>query len=123
MEKIKKMKNIILKKVFFLFTTLILILNTACSLTVPVRGSVQNTDEAFTGTATGYLDRSGVLTITSNKGTTCTGNFVYATARQGEGVFICDDGRSGPFTFVSTGLKGTGYGDLGGSRFTFTFGN
>ena len=94
----------------------------ACSMTLPVKGLVQNTDETFTGTATGYMGGSGDLTIVSNKGTTCTGNFVYVTSRNGEGVFQCSDGRSGPFTFVSTGSRGTGHGDLGGDRFTFTFG-
>lgn len=98
------------------------ILVSACSMTLPVKGTVQNTNETFTGTATGYIDRSGVLTIVTSEGATCDGDFVYVTSRQGEGVFTCDDGRSGPFQFVSTGTKGTGHGDLGGERFTFTFG-
>jgi hypothetical protein len=93
-----------------------------CTATADVRGVVQNSNETFTGTATGYMDGSGTLTITSSKGTHCTGNFVYATSRNGEGVFQCSDGRSGPFTFVSTGRRGTGHGTLGGQTFTFTFG-
>ena len=95
---------------------------TGCSMTLPVRGLVQNTDETFTGTATGYMDGGGDLTIVSNKGAVCTGNFVYVTRREGEGVFSCNDGRSGPFKFVSAGTRGTGYGTLGGQNFTFTFG-
>ena len=95
---------------------------TSCSLTLPVKGMVQNTDETFEGTATGYIGGSGDLKIISNTGVTCEGNFVYVTSRKGEGVFNCDDGRSGPFQFVSTGSSGTGHGDLGGSKFTFTFG-
>jgi len=98
------------------------VLLASCSMTLPVRGQIQNTDEAFTGTATGYLDGGGNLAIVSNKGAACKGNFVYVSGRNGEGVFSCDDGRSGPFKFVSTGSRGTGYGDLGGQRFTFTFG-
>jgi len=94
----------------------------ACSITLPVQGRVQNSTETFTGTATGYLDRSGNLRITSTKGTVCSGDFVYTSSSHGEGVFSCDDGRSGPFQFASTGMRGTGYGDLGGQRFTFTFG-
>lgn len=93
------------------------------SLTLPVEGRLQNVDETFTGTATGYLDGSGDLTIVSSNGAVCKGNFVYVSRRQGEGVFHCDDGRSGPFEFVSSGTRGTGFGDLGGQRFTFTFGN
>lgn len=105
--------------------TAILVLATAsallagCSMTLPVRGQVQNSDETFTGTATGYMDGGGNLTIVSNKGATCKGNFVYVSRRDGEGVFTCDDGRTGPFQFVSTGTRGTGYGDLGGQRFTW----
>lgn len=95
----------------------------ACSMTIPVRGQMQKTDETFTGTATGYIDGGGDLTIVSTNGAKCTGNFVYVTSRNGEGVFKCDDGRSGPFQFVSTGTRGTGFGDLDGQRFTFTFGD
>ena len=84
---------------------------------------MQNSDETFTGTATGHLSGGGVLTIVSNKGAVCKGNFVYTTGRNGEGVFACDDGRSGPFQFASTGAAGTGFGDLGDQRFTFTFGS
>lgn len=110
-----------MKKLFVLGVSMSLL--SACSMTLPVRGQVQNTNETFTGTATGYMDGGGDLTIVSSKGVTCTGSFVYVTRRNGEGVFNCDDGRTGPFEFVSTGSRGTGYGDLGGERFTFTFGN
>ena len=94
----------------------------ACSMTLPVHGQLPNTDEVFSGTATGYMDGGGNMTIISNKGATCKGNFVYVTNRNGEGVLSCDDGRTGPFNFVSTGTHGTGYGDLNNQRFTFTFG-
>jgi len=82
---------------------------------------VQNSDETFTGSATGYMDGSGNLRIVSSNGAVCTGDFVYVTKRTGEGVFTCDDGRSGPFRFVSTGSRGTGQGTLGDQDFTFTF--
>jgi hypothetical protein len=95
----------------------------ACSLTLPVQGSVQNSAETFTGTATGYIDGAGDLHIVSNEGPVCDGNFVYVNSRQGEGVFTCSDGRTGPFQFVSTGKRGTGHGTLGGQNFTFTFGS
>lgn len=94
----------------------------ACSVTLGVQGGMEDGDETFTGTATGYLDASGTLRITSSKGTTCTGGFVYVNSRQGQGTFMCSDGRSGPFQFVSTGTHGTGTGRLGGRAFTFTFG-
>jgi hypothetical protein len=94
----------------------------ACSLTLPVRGQTEAGDETFSGSATGYLDQSGALTIQSNRGTSCVGEFVYLTPRQGRGTFTCSDGRSGPFTFVSTGTHGTGTGRLGDRNFTFTFG-
>jgi hypothetical protein len=95
----------------------------ACSTTVPVHGLVQNTSEVFTGTTTGYADGSGSLTVVSNKGASCVGDFVYVTNRTGEGVFRCSDGRSGPFQFASAGVHGTGQGSLGKDVFTFTFGD
>lgn len=76
----------------------------------------------MTGTATGYANGGGNLEITTSKGATCKGNFVYVTHRQGSGVFNCSDGRSGPFDFVSTGTSGTGRGTFGKQNFTFTFG-
>lgn len=93
-----------------------------CSVTLPVRGQVQNSEETFTGTATGGMSGSGSLTIVSNKGAACKGEFVYAERRRGEGIFTCNDGRTGPFQFVSSGMQGAGYGELGGQRFTFSFG-
>jgi hypothetical protein len=94
-----------------------------CSLTLPVRGQVSESAETFTGTATGYSDGAGDLTITTSRGVACTGAFVYVNRRQGEGTFTCNDGRTGPFSFVSTGQRGTGTGSLGGKPVTFTFGS
>jgi len=68
------------------------------------------------------VDGAGELTITSNRGSTCKGTFVYVNSREGSGTFNCSDGRSGPFKFVSTGRRGTGQGTLDGQPFTFTFG-
>ena len=93
-----------------------------CSLTLPVRGHMQHSDETFTGSATGHLDGGGSLVVKTTTGASCKGTFVYVTYRQGSGTFVCDDGRTGPFNFVSTGSTGAGTGDLGGQRFTFTFG-
>ncbi len=95
----------------------------ACSVTLPVRGSVDTTGETFTGTATGRLDRSGTLTLVSSKGVTCRGDFVYVNSRQGNGTVVCDDKRAGPFDFNSTGSRGTGVARLGRDTAVFTFGD
>jgi hypothetical protein len=91
-------------------------------MTLPVQGQITDGDETFTGTATGHSDGAGTLEVTSSRGLSCTGDFVYVTRRNGQGVFNCSDGSSGPFEFVSTGTKGNGTGQLGGRPFTFTFG-
>ena len=103
------------------FVAFLPLLLCGCSLTLPVQGSVQGSDETFVGSATGQLDGAGTLEIQSAK-TSCKGLFVYVTRREGKGTFNCADGRTGPFEFVSTGSRGTGSGDLGGKKFTFTFG-
>ncbi len=100
----------------------VLLLLAGCSMTLPVRGQVAQTGETFEGSATGRLDGGGDLVVTSSTGARCTGQFVYVTARRGEGTFTCDDGRIGPYTFVSTGTRGTGSGTLNGQVMTFTFG-
>lgn len=92
-----------------------------CTMTRAVTGQIQNSSETFTGSATGGIDGSGDLAVTTTSGAVCTGTFVYVTERRGEGTFRCSDGRTGPFHFASTGSRGTGEGDLGGQHFTFTF--
>ena len=87
-----------------------------------VVGQGQTSGETFTGTATGYTNGGGTVTFVSSRGGSCTGDFVYVTRRQGEGIVVCADGRSGPFSFVSTGSRGTGHGRLASDAFTFTFG-
>ena len=93
-----------------------------CSMTLPVAGSMSDASETFTGAATGYMDGGGKLRIDGSKGTVCNGDFVYTNSREGKGTFRCNDGRTGPFEFVSTGKRGTGSGTLGGQSFTFSFG-
>lgn len=109
-------------KTSLIATSLTLSVLQGCSMTLPVRGQAQYSTETFSGTATGYIDGGGNLKIVSSKGSVCEGSFVYTSSRQGKGVFNCDDKRSGPFEFVSTGSRGTGFGDLSGERFIFTFG-
>ena len=112
-----------MKKLLVLSGVSLLCALQGCSLTLPVKGVFQNSTETFTGTATGYMNGTGVLTITSSSGTVCKGNFVYETRRTGKGIFTCGDNRSGPFEFSSSGSSGTGVGDLGGQKFVFTFGD
>jgi hypothetical protein len=93
-----------------------------CSMTLPVEGQSTDGLETFTGKATGYADGSGSLSLVSNKGLSCSGNFVYVTPRTGSGTFTCSNGQSGPFNFVSTGTRGSGTGKIGDRSFTFAFG-
>lgn len=107
-------------------TLLVLVLSssvlTGCSETLPVTGSFADGSATIDGTATGHLDGAGTLNLTTSTGLKVTGTFVYTTMRTGEGIFKSSDGRSGPFTFVSTGSRGTGTGKLGNETITFTFG-
>tara|TARA_B100001057_G_C22645799_1_gene870031 strand:- start:196 stop:513 length:318 start_codon:yes stop_codon:yes gene_type:complete len=99
---------------------ILLLIPLAGCMTLSVNGQMEDGSDSFTGSATGYMSGGGNLTIKTKKGITCEGNFVYVSRRHGEGIFTCEDGRSGPFQFVSTG--GTGTGRLGNSNFTFRFG-
>ena len=91
-------------------------------MSVPVSGRFESGRVTITGVATGYLDSSGVLDLVSSNGLSIKGNFVYVTRREGQGTFVASDGRSGAFSFVSTGRRGTGVGNLGPDKITFTFG-
>lgn len=94
----------------------------SCTLTLPVTGQLQTTNEAFTGHATGHMDAAGEIELVMANGVKCQGTFVYVNPRQGAGTIKCSDGRSGTLEFVSTGKRGTGSGVLNGAPFTFTFG-
>lgn len=111
-----------MKRLLVVVSVLALLTQAACSLTVPLQGAADDGSETFSGKTTGYTDGSGVLSLTSSKGRSCTGEFVYVTQREGRGTFRCADGAGGSFTFVSAGKHGTGVGSLGGKRFTFSFG-
>ena len=94
---------------------------TACAVQ-RVEGIVEGGQEAFTGASFREIDGGGVLTVRSSSGAVCTGDFVYVRPREGAGTFRCSDNRTGPFSFVSTGFRGTGSGVIGGRRFVFRFG-
>lgn len=102
--------------------SLVAVMLSGCAMTLPLKGQTEAGDETFSGKATGYADGGGTLELTSNKGLKCSGDFVYVTRRNGEGTFTCSNGQSGAFSFVSTGVRGTGTGSIGARRFTFTFG-
>lgn len=96
----------------------------ACSLTLPVDGKFRHSDDRFIGEATGYMDRTGVLSVTTLSGKKCFGDFKYLTSTTGDGNFNCDDGRYGKFLFNSIGNRGNGFGKLNdGEEFLFSFGD
>ena len=100
----------------------IVLLLTACSVTLPVSGRFESGAVTFTGTATGHMDGSGTMELAASNGLKVSGYFIYVTRREGEGTFTASDGRSGSFKFVSAGRRGTGTGNLGDDKVTFTFG-
>lgn len=103
--------------------TCVAILVSACSPTLPVQDTMHNFAETITGSTTETMGGATELHIVSSRGSICNGGFNYVTSREGNGVFACSDGRTGPFHFVSTGTHGAGYGSLEGQNFTFRFGS
>lgn len=87
-----------------------------------IEGMVEGGREVFAGGSFREIDGGGVLTVSSNAGAVCAGEFVYVQPRQGQGTFRCSDGRVGPFQFVATARGGTGTGHFGSKRFVFSFG-
>jgi hypothetical protein len=84
---------------------------------------MEDGSETFTGSMTGYMDGTGTMSIVSNKGLSCTGNWSFIVRpTYGRGIFRCSDGTGGPFEFNGNGNHGTGNGRLVDRQFTFTFG-
>ena len=111
-----------MKMLIRLLAAICISLSIGCSMTLGARGQTEDGSEFFTGSATGYTNGSGTITLVSKTGVICEGNFVYVTRREGSGVITTSDGRVGTFVFVSTGTNGTGHGLIGGKKFIFTFG-
>lgn len=95
-----------------------------CSATLPVQGNFTDTNERFLGSATGKADGNGNLTLTSESGQKCSGAFKYDEGFvSGAGNVTCTDGRTGTFSFTSSGAAGSGFGKLSdGQPFKFRFG-
>lgn len=109
------------KLIILAFATIIL---SACSVTLPVDGKLLRSNDRFLGEATGYMDRTGIMLVTSLNGKKCTGSFEYLTSATGKGIFNCDDNRTGTFLFNSNGYRGNGMGKLNdGEEFAFAFGD
>lgn len=108
---------------YFLFLTVICL--TGCgSVTLPLHGSINNGQEDFLGSVTGYADGHGEITMSSVSGVNCLGQFQYDNKFvTGSGTFECDDGRTGNFKFTSSGQMGHGFGKTNkGETIKFIFG-
>ncbi len=96
-----------------------------CSVTADVYGIVGDAGDLYTGTATGYANRTGTIELKNTKGNRCSGDFAYYPGvLEGRGIIGCDDGQRAIIRF--TGLSAvTGYGvgtSSNGSPVSFTYG-
>lgn len=114
--------NIVFQLATAFVVVFIVLVFPAHSMNLPIQGEVANSTEVFSGMATVYLLGDGNLTLTTNKGVTCTGKFVHASQQKGHGTVICDDGRLGVFEFVTAGFTGSGAGMIGAEHFDFRIG-
>jgi len=92
------------------------------SIDLPVAGEIENTQETFTGRATAYFSGGGILTLTTNQGVTCQGEYTNTDRHQGNGTVVCEDGRLGSFDFVASGFSGNGSGLIDTKPFAFRIG-
>lgn len=109
----------------WIFGFLGLLVLSACSMTLPVQGDFNKGQERFLGQATGQMDGTGTLSMTTESGNQCMGKFKYDQPRvSGSGTFECADGRKGDFHFTSNGTSGVGFGKTTkGVPFKFAFGH
>lgn len=96
-----------------------------CSATATVYGIVGDADDLYTGTATGYMDRTGTIELKNTKGNRCSGDFAYYPGvLEGRGIIGCDDGQRATIRFTGMSpLSGYGVGTTSnGSPVSFTYG-
>ena len=117
--------HFLLKKYFQLTTCFVMVFaftRPVFAMSIPIHGTVLNSTETFTGMATVHFFGDGNLTLRTNKGVTCTGDFVHKSQNKGSGTVTCEDGRLGSFEFVTAGFSGTGAGMIGNEHFDFHIG-
>jgi hypothetical protein len=94
-----------------------------------VQGKMLHAPETFTGETTGGIDGNGKMTLTSSRGTRCTGPYrqvpnnnageVGAEASEnGVATLTCSDGRTGRVMFTVGTDQAVGTGMLGGDIVT-----
>lgn len=94
-----------------------------CSVTAPVVAIVH--DDMYVGEATGYMDRTGVIRVTSTTkpDVSCFGDFRYLAAKSGKGNMRCNDGNVAEFDFYGLSMtSGYGLGQSTKGVVSFTFG-
>jgi S1-C subfamily serine protease len=96
----------------------------ASCASVSVFGIVGDEDDLYTGTATGYLDRSGTIELKNAKGNRCSGDFAYGVGLTGQGLIACDDGQRATIAFTGlSSMSGFGSGTSStGRQVAFTYG-
>lgn len=92
------------------------------SINLSVEGEIHNSPETFTGKATAYFSGGGILTLTTNQGVICQGEYINTDDNQGNGTVVCEDGRLGSFNFVASGFTGNGEGLIDTKPFAFRIG-
>ncbi len=93
--------------------------------TATVYGIVGDEDDLYTGSATGYMSRSGTIELTNAKGNVCKGDFAYYPGvLAGRGIIGCDDGQRATIEFTGlSSLSGYGRGiSSNGRPVAFTYG-
>ncbi|MEL7639769.1 MAG: hypothetical protein AAGU21_09015 [Solidesulfovibrio sp.] len=116
-----------LGRVFFQLAAVVIVIFLGCvsparAISIPINGKVLNSAETFTGMATVYFSGGGKLTLTTNGGVACKGDFIHVSQQEGTGTVSCEDGRLGSFNFVTAGFSGSGSGRIGNESFDFRIG-
>lgn len=107
---------------------LLLLLLAAAALagcaSVSVFGIVGDEEDLYTGSATGYLDRSGTIELKNARGNRCSGDFAYGVGLTGQGLIACDDGQRAAIAFTGlSSMSGFGSGTSSTGRpVAFTYG-
>jgi serine protease Do len=91
---------------------------------VSVYGVVGDENDLYTGSATGFIDRSGTIELKNAKGNVCKGDFKYGQGLRGTGIIGCDDGQTAHIVFNGLSpMSGYGVGTSNTGRpVAFTYG-
>ncbi|MGB0798328.1 MAG: hypothetical protein ACPGRD_03300 [Planktomarina sp.] len=115
------MKSLISTSIAICALTLVTACNPVSDVRLFVTASLDDGSAVMRGHTHGAAYGNGVVRLGGGPSQpTCVGTYSHNSTKAGQGDFVCSDGRSGDFTFVTRGFSAHGRGQIDGAPFSIS---